>query len=126
MEPPFILALPKEIMAVADRFSYRTYMLTQVVCRANGVYHWKDATAEVTQGYLGGNNLNTDICIEGKSLESISELYTMICGGLIHPTVSYNAPMSPSPARNIRQLFHEIGAVIRRNMIVWWSQKFHK
>lgn len=127
MEPPFTSVLPKDIIAVVEKFSYRKCILDEIVCRTSGIYQWKDAKAELTKGYSKGvENLNTIIHIEGKSLENISELYTLVCGGLIHPTVSYEEPTVPLPVRNIRQLFREIGAVIRRDIMVWWSQKTHR
>jgi hypothetical protein len=120
---PLNLSLPAEVVSVVEKFSWRETIPSDRNNRPSGEYQWKSAKAVISRYSYNGPEKN-QIQIEGPKLEDISKLYTMICGGLIHPIVSYDATMSPSPARNIRQLLREIDAIVRRDVTIWLTVKF--
>ncbi len=53
-------------------------------------------------------------------LEDLQELHRLFCEGLIWPVGDYEAEMVPPPARHLKQLLGEAGAIIRRDV----SQRF--
>ena len=117
---PFHVDLNEMFMEVIEKFSWRGDLAGS--CRPCGEYRWKSAVAEVSVDRYGKTQKMV-AHIEGKKLVDMSELYTQICAGLLHPVISYDAPMAPSPIRNIRQLLREIGQVIRRELSILWVTK---
>jgi hypothetical protein len=86
--------------------------------RRVGVYRWKTATGIVDNS----NKSHYHIKLQGKRLEDIKSLHSLICQGKIWPVEDYQAEMAPSPLRNIRALLGELWEVIRRDV----SMKLHR
>lgn len=125
VQMPFVPKLEQGLLEVAELFSWEETLPNGTNNRTAGEYYWKTAKAVVTKGHYNDRNftVRVDLHIEGPDLADIAELFTLVCGGKLHPTVSYEEKTVPAPARHISQLFREIGEIVRRDMTVWWTKK---
>ena len=120
-ELPFIEELPADLAAVMTSISYQG-AFDSLGKRIRGEYCWKTARAVIVdEPHKKNDGWTRQLTITAKTIADLSEAYSLIRGGKLHPSVSYEEPMVPTPARHVRQLLREIGEVIRRDITVWWT-----